>query len=56
LFRQNLKAAQILGDDIVDGVMRYYWRHSRVARMPRRSVMAVDVRCGGGSASRWRAT
>ena len=22
---QNLKAAQILGDDIVAGVMRYYW-------------------------------
>src|SRR3979411_1388510 len=29
---QNLKAAQILGDDIVDGVMRYYWPTFRALR------------------------
>ena len=47
---QNLKAAQILGDDIVDGVMRYYWpafRALRECRVP--VVMAVNgVAAGGG--------
>lgn len=47
---QNLKAAQILGDDIVDGVMRYYWpafRALRECRVP--VVVAVNgVAAGGG--------
>src|SRR5229473_1337607 len=47
---QNLKAAQILGDDIVDGVMRYYWpafRGLRECRVP--VVVAVNgVAAGGG--------
>jgi 2-(1,2-epoxy-1,2-dihydrophenyl)acetyl-CoA isomerase len=47
---QNLKAAQILGDNIVDGVMRYYWpafRALRECRVP--VVMAVNgVAAGGG--------
>ncbi len=29
---QNLKAAAILGDDIVEGVMRYYWPAFRALR------------------------
>src|SRR5712691_8860065 len=40
---QNLKAAQILGDDIVDGVMRHYWpafRSLRECRVP--VVVAVN--------------
>jgi 2-(1,2-epoxy-1,2-dihydrophenyl)acetyl-CoA isomerase len=47
---QNLKAAQILGDDIVAGVMRYYWpafKALRECRVP--IVMAVNgVAAGGG--------
>ena len=47
---QNLKAAAILGDDIVDGVMRYYWptfRALRECRVP--IVVAVNgVAAGGG--------
>src|SRR3981189_3666074 len=47
---QNLKAAQILGDDIVAGVMRYYWptfKALRECRVP--IVVAVNgVAAGGG--------
>jgi 2-(1,2-epoxy-1,2-dihydrophenyl)acetyl-CoA isomerase len=47
---QNLKAAQILGDDIAAGVMRYYWpafRSLRECRVP--VVVAVNgVAAGGG--------
>lgn len=47
---QNLKAAQILGDDIVAGVMRFYWptfKALRECRVP--IVMAVNgVAAGGG--------
>jgi 2-(1,2-epoxy-1,2-dihydrophenyl)acetyl-CoA isomerase len=47
---QNLKAAQILGDDIVAGVMKYYWptfRALRECRVP--VVVAVNgVAAGGG--------
>src|SRR3954452_21019512 len=47
---QNLKAAAILGDDIVDGVMRYYWptfKALRECRVP--IVVAVNgVAAGGG--------
>src|SRR5260221_11958863 len=47
---QNLKAAQILGDDIVEGVMRYYWptfKALRECRVP--IVVAVNgVAAGGG--------
>jgi 2-(1,2-epoxy-1,2-dihydrophenyl)acetyl-CoA isomerase len=47
---QNLKAAAILGDDIVDGVMRYYWptfKAMRECRVP--IVVAVNgVAAGGG--------
>jgi 2-(1,2-epoxy-1,2-dihydrophenyl)acetyl-CoA isomerase len=47
---QNLKAAQILGDDIAAGVMRYYWpafRAMRECRVP--IVVAVNgVAAGGG--------
>src|SRR3979411_1895329 len=47
---QNLKAAQILGDDIAAGVMRYYWptfRALREYRVP--VVVAVNgVAAGGG--------
>ena len=47
---QNLKAAQILGDDIVEGVMRCYWptfRALRESRVP--VVVAVNgVAAGGG--------
>jgi len=47
---QNLKAARILGDDIVAGVMKYYWptfKALRECRVP--VVMAVNgVAAGGG--------
>ena len=47
---QNLKAAQILGDDIVAGVMKYYWptfKALRECRVP--IVVAVNgVAAGGG--------
>jgi 2-(1,2-epoxy-1,2-dihydrophenyl)acetyl-CoA isomerase len=47
---QNLKAAEILGDDIVAGVMRYYWptfKALRECRVP--IVVAVNgVAAGGG--------
>src|ERR1700712_5940922 len=47
---QNLKAAAILGDDIVDGVMRLYWptfKALRECRVP--IVVAVNgVAAGGG--------
>src|SRR3954469_797762 len=47
---QNLKAATILGDDIVDVVMRYYWpafKALRECRVP--IVVAVNgVAAGGG--------
>ena len=47
---QNLKAAQILGDDIAAGVMKYYWptfRALRECRVP--VVVAVNgVAAGGG--------
>src|SRR5882757_7609450 len=47
---QNLKAAAILGDDIVNGVMRHYWpafRALRECRVP--VVVAVNgVAAGGG--------
>jgi 2-(1,2-epoxy-1,2-dihydrophenyl)acetyl-CoA isomerase len=47
---QNLKAAAILGDDIVAGVMRYYWpafQALRECRVP--VVVAVNgVAAGGG--------
>src|SRR2546421_8935154 len=47
---QNLKAAQILGDDIAAGVMRYYWpafKALRECRVP--VVVAVNgVAAGGG--------
>jgi len=47
---QNLKAAQILGDDIVAGVMHYYWptfKALRECRVP--VVVAVNgVAAGGG--------
>ena len=47
---QNLKAAAILGDDIVAGVMRYYWpafKALRECRVP--VVVAVNgVAAGGG--------
>jgi 2-(1,2-epoxy-1,2-dihydrophenyl)acetyl-CoA isomerase len=47
---QNLKAAQVLGDDIVAGVMRYYWptfKALRECRVP--IVVAVNgVAAGGG--------
>src|SRR5258707_3467774 len=47
---QNLKAAQILGDDIVAGMMRYYWptfKALRECRVP--IVVAVNgVAAGGG--------
>ena len=47
---QNLKAAQVLGDDIVAGVMKYYWptfKALRECRVP--VVMAVNgVAAGGG--------
>ena len=47
---QNLKAAKILGDDIVAGVMRYYWpafQALRECRVP--VVVAVNgVAAGGG--------
>jgi len=47
---QNLKAAAILGDDIVDGVMRHYWpafKALRECRVP--VVTAVNgVAAGGG--------
>jgi 2-(1,2-epoxy-1,2-dihydrophenyl)acetyl-CoA isomerase len=47
---QNLKAAQILGDDIAAGVMRYYWpafSALRECRVP--VVVAVNgVAAGGG--------
>src|SRR3954469_10680121 len=47
---QNLKAFEILGDDIVDGVMRYYWptfKALRECRVP--IVVAVNgVAAGGG--------
>ncbi len=47
---QNLKAAQILGDDIAAGVMRYYWpafKALRECRVP--IVVAVNgVAAGGG--------
>ncbi|MBI5262109.1 MAG: enoyl-CoA hydratase/isomerase family protein [Bradyrhizobium sp.] len=47
---QNLKAAEALGQDIVDGVMRYYWpafRSLRECRVP--VVVAVNgVAAGGG--------
>src|SRR3954452_15072081 len=47
---QNLKAAQILGDDIAAGVMKYYWpafRAMRECRVP--IVVAVNgVAAGGG--------
>ena len=47
---QNLKAAETLGDDIVEGVMRHYWpafRALRECRVP--VVVAVNgVAAGGG--------
>ena len=47
---QNLKAAQILGDDIAAGVMKYYWptfKAMRECRVP--VVVAVNgVAAGGG--------
>ena len=47
---QNLKAAQALGDDIVAGVMKYYWptfKALRACRVP--VVVAVNgVAAGGG--------
>src|SRR5215207_10114209 len=47
---QNLKAAQILGDDIAAGVMKYYWptfKALRECRVP--IVVAVNgVAAGGG--------
>src|SRR5215203_111497 len=47
---QNLKAAQILGDDIAAGVMKFYWptfRALRECRVP--VVVAVNgVAAGGG--------
>src|SRR3954465_7373354 len=47
---QNLKAFEILGDDIVSGVMRYYWptfKALRDCRVP--IVVAVNgVAAGGG--------
>jgi 2-(1,2-epoxy-1,2-dihydrophenyl)acetyl-CoA isomerase len=47
---QNLKAAQILGDDIAAGVMKYYWpafKAMRECRVP--IVVAVNgVAAGGG--------
>src|SRR3954468_714483 len=47
---QNLKAAQILGDDIVAGVMKFYWppfKALRECRVP--IVVAVNgVAAGGG--------
>jgi 2-(1,2-epoxy-1,2-dihydrophenyl)acetyl-CoA isomerase len=47
---QNLKAAAILGDDIVNGVMQHYWpafRALRECRVP--VVVAVNgVAAGGG--------
>src|SRR5215218_52049 len=47
---QNLKAAQILGDDIAAGVMKYYWptfKAFRECRVP--VVVAVNgVAAGGG--------
>src|SRR2546429_8330622 len=47
---QNLKAAQILGDDIAAGVMKYYWpafKALRECRVP--VVVAVNgVAAGGG--------
>jgi hypothetical protein len=47
---QNLKAAQILGDDIAAGVMKYYWpafKALRECRVP--VVIAVNgVAAGGG--------
>jgi 2-(1,2-epoxy-1,2-dihydrophenyl)acetyl-CoA isomerase len=47
---QNLKAAQALGDDIVDGVMKFYWptfKAMRECRVP--IVVAVNgVAAGGG--------
>lgn len=47
---QNLKASELLGSDIVDGVMRHYWpafRALRECRVP--VVVAVNgVAAGGG--------
>ena len=47
---QNLKAAAILGDDIVNGVMRHYWPAFRALReCPVPVVVAVNgVAAGGG--------
>src|SRR4030088_685364 len=49
---QNLKAAQILGDDIAAGVMRYYWpafKALRECRVP--VVVAVKGGAAGGGFS-----
>src|SRR3977135_779899 len=51
---QNLKAAQILGDDIVAGVMRYYWptfKALRECRVP--IVVAVNGVAAGGRFRLW---
>ena len=47
---QNLKAAQILGDDIAAGVMKYYWPTFKAMReCPVPIVVAVNgVAAGGG--------
>src|SRR6267154_1227032 len=50
---QNLKATQILGDDIAAGVMKYYWpafRALRECRVP--IVVAVNGVAAGGVFSR----
>src|SRR2546430_13195906 len=47
---QNLKAAQILGDDIAAGVMKYYWPTFKALRECRRPVVVAvnGVAAGGG--------
>jgi len=40
---QNLKAAAILGDDIVDGVMRYYWPTFKALRECRVPIAAHEI-------------
>src|SRR5882672_1829923 len=40
---QNLKAAAILGDDIVDGVMRYYWPTFKALRECRVPIVVAVI-------------
>src|SRR5258708_32788316 len=50
---QNLKAAQILGDDIAAGVMRYYWPTFRALRECRVPVVAAGNGVAAGGRVCW---